>query len=146
MGRWMFSALPVAGSTAILLFAIRGSTIADDIFASAVRALHGDRDHQTFYFFQDFCFYSITAFSFCPLPEQRTRLCAQLRMHPRTPIDLPVLVKDVMDLFGQFAIFSLVGARLALTPFIVAAHTYSQRAAQRRDRVLLAVLGYERIP
>lgn len=68
MGRWMFSALPFAGSAAILLFSIRGSTIADDIFASAVRALHGDRDHQTFYFFQDFCFYSITAFSFCPLP------------------------------------------------------------------------------
>jgi hypothetical protein len=70
MGRWMFSALPFAGSAAILLFSIRGSTIADDIFASAVRALHGDRDHQTFYFFQDFCFYSITAFSFCPLPER----------------------------------------------------------------------------
>jgi hypothetical protein len=69
MGRWMFSALPFAGSAAILLFSIRGSTIADDIFASAVRALHGDRDHQTFYFFQDFCFYSITAFSFCPLPD-----------------------------------------------------------------------------
>ncbi len=68
MGRWMFSALPFAGSAAILLFSIRGSTIADDIFACTVRALHGDRDHQTFYFFQDFCFYSITAFSFCPLP------------------------------------------------------------------------------
>lgn len=75
MGRWMFSALPFAGSAAILLFSIRGSTIADDIFASAVRALHGDRDHQTFYFFQDFCFYSITAFSFCPLPKrERTEI------------------------------------------------------------------------
>lgn len=74
----MFSALPFAGSAAILLFSIRGSTIADDIFASAVRTLHGDRDHQTFYFFQDFCFYSITAFSFCPLPSCGPLLSAHM--------------------------------------------------------------------
>jgi hypothetical protein len=64
-------------------------------------------------------------------------------MHPRTAIDLPVLVKDAMDLSGQFAIFPLVGAGLALTPFIVPTHTHSQRSAQRRDRILLAVFGNE---
>jgi len=67
-------------------------------------------------------------------------------MHPRTGIRLLVLMKDAMDLSGQFAIFPLVGARLALTPVTVATHAHSQRTAQRRDRVLLAVLGYERIP
>lgn len=66
-------------------------------------------------------------------------------MHARTAIDLPVFVKDARDLFGQFAIFPLVGAGLVLTPFIVAAHTHSQRSAQCRDRILLAVLGNERI-
>jgi hypothetical protein len=67
-------------------------------------------------------------------------------MHPRTAIDLPVLMKDAMDPLGQFAIFPLVRARLALTPFIVATRAHFQRTTQRRDRVLLAVLGYERIP
>jgi len=66
-------------------------------------------------------------------------------MYSRTAIDLPVLVKDAMDLFGQIAIFPLVGGRLALAPVIIPTHTHSQRSAQRRDRILLAVFSNEGI-
>ena len=72
-------------------------------------------------------------------------MSAQLRMDSWTAIDLPVFVKDAMDLSGEFAIFSLMGARLALAPFIIPTHAHSQCAAQRRDRILLAVLGKEHI-
>ena len=37
--------------------------------------------------------------------EQRTRLRAQLRIYSWTAIDLPVFVKDAMDLSGEFAIW-----------------------------------------
>jgi len=67
-------------------------------------------------------------------------------MHARTAVDLPVFMKDAMDLPGQIAIFSLVGARLALLPVIVTTHTPPQRATQRRDRILLTVLSTKGIP
>lgn len=64
-------------------------------------------------------------------------------MHTGTPIHLPVLVKDPVDLFGQVAIFSLVGTRFSGAPLIIPTDTDSKRSAQRADRILLAVLGDE---
>jgi hypothetical protein len=41
-------------------------------------------------------------------------------MDARTAIDLTLGIKEAMDLFGQFAIFSLMGTGLSLVPVVIA--------------------------
>lgn len=53
----------------MFLLSIGRSTITHDIFAPAVGTKNGDRDHQTFYLFHDFCSYSTAPFPSLPLPE-----------------------------------------------------------------------------
>lgn len=64
----------------------------------------------------------------------------QLGMHPWTSIHLPMLMKDLGNLLGQFAIFSLMNTGFSTVPLIIAALTHLSRSAQDRDRILLLLL------
>jgi hypothetical protein len=65
-------------------------------------------------------------------------------MNTWTPIDLTVIQKDLLDEGFQSGILSLVLARLAVTPSIVATFGDLKRLAEQPDRVLLTMLCNER--
>jgi hypothetical protein len=62
-------------------------------------------------------------------------------MDARAAIDLPMRVKNPMDVFGQLAIFSLVCAGFPLVPVVIATDTDPEYPAHRRHRILLAMLS-----
>src|SRR5436305_15244734 len=64
-------------------------------------------------------------------------------MDARTPIDLAMVQKNLLDFGCKLGIFSTVLGSLPATPSIIAALRNLQRFAEQRDRVLLALLGNE---
>src|SRR6266516_6867805 len=64
-------------------------------------------------------------------------------MDARTPIDLAMVQKNLLDFGCKLGIFSTVVGSLPAFPGIIAALRNLQRFAQQRDRVLLALLGNE---
>src|SRR5205085_614319 len=64
----IFPALPLACLTAIFLLSVRCSTVAHELFASAVGTMNRGGDHGIFRLSNDFCPYFTTPFPFPPLP------------------------------------------------------------------------------
>ena len=65
-------------------------------------------------------------------------------MNAGAAIDLAMLQENLLDLGGEFGIFSAMLARLSAFPGIIAALGDLQCLAQQGDRVLLTVLSNER--
>ena len=69
----------------------------------------------------------------------------QFGMNPRTAIHASKGMKETVDLSGQFAIFSLMCARFAVSPVVIPTHTDFQNPAHRAHRILASMLCNERI-
>jgi hypothetical protein len=66
-------------------------------------------------------------------------------MNPRTPVNLAVFLKNLLDLGGEPGIFSFLFAHRTLFPGIIAAFGDIQRSTHHPDRVFLQVICNELI-
>src|SRR2546423_6466329 len=67
------------------------------------------------------------------------------RMEPRTPIDLPMIQKNLVDFACELGIFSTVSRSLAAFPGIIAALGNLQRTTHDRDGILMPMFSNELI-
>ena len=70
-------------------------------------------------------------------PSPRDALPSQLRRKTWTPLDLPVVLKRLLNTLSHFAIFSFASTQRPLVPGIQAAHPNFQHTAQRAHWVLM---------
>jgi len=63
----------------------------------------------------------------------------------RAAIDAAIGIKETMDFFGKFAIFSLMFAWFPPSPIVIATDTHTQYSTHGTHGKLLSVFSNERI-
>lgn len=74
------------------------------------------------------------------LTRTANALSTQLDLNPRAAIDLPIAVKDAMNLSGSFAIFSRVRTGFPFVPIVIATHRDAKDPAHRAHGIKRCML------